>query len=216
MLKYDVYQVRAKFITPVLGAVPYDKEIYAAWILANAEKAGIELTEEQVEQELASIQDLEEKGWTGFHRDEDGNPFEYNYTWKGFMKEACGTLRRVSGTSSAKGSMQAYKKILNGLVKVKPRQIFYILPDELDPLDLEVLERPLRASGPGGERVALARSDILPPGTEMAFQVHVVSGGPVSMTVMKEWFEHGADFIGYRQWRSGGFGIFEVLQLEKE
>lgn len=215
-MKYDVYQVRVQFITPVLGAVPYDKEVYKNYIIGEAKKAGIELTEEQVEQELASIEQLEEKGWTGFHRDKNGNPFEYNYTWKGFMKETCGALRRVSGTSSGKSSMRAYLKVLNGLVKVEPRQIPYILPDELDPLDLEVLERPLRANGPRGERVALARSDILPPGTEMAFQVRTVSGSPISMALMEEWFQHGADFVGYRQWRSGGFGAFDIVTLEKE
>ena len=35
---------------------------------------------------------MEERGWTGFHKDEQGS-FIYNYTLKGFLCEAARTLK---------------------------------------------------------------------------------------------------------------------------
>lgn len=207
---FNLYQVKVKFVRPILGAVPYDKEVYARYIFSLAEKNGIELTEEQLEEELDTITDLEEKGWTGFHRDSDGYPLEYDYTWLGFMKEAAYACNKIKG--SVTSSVRAWRKTMTSLARVVPRQIPYILPDEVDKDFLEVLERPLRAETPKGSRVALARSDILPPGTTMEFQVKAPEGCQVTKEWIQELFEFGSEFIGYRQWRSGGYGQFELLE----
>ena len=83
-------------------------------------------------------------------------------------------LRRGKGTRSSK--IRAYKKNIDGLVFIRPRKVFYRLQDGAE---IGMIERPLRASTAQGERVALARSDSLPAGTEMEFEIHVIPNSSV-------------------------------------
>ena len=71
---------------------------------------------------------------------------------------------------------------------------------------LEVLERPLRASTPQGERVTLVRSDSVPVGTTLEFTLRVL--GAIRRKVLEEWFGYGL-FRGLCQWRNGGYGRFQ-------
>jgi len=190
----DTYKVKLTFTEPVLGATPKDPEVYAGYIASKAA-----LTDELLAEELATVEKVEEKGWTGFHMLND-SPILYDYILKGFFKEACGALRRVSGTKSAK--VTAYRKVITGLVFVTPRRIPLVLPDGGA---LGILERPLRAQTAQGERVALARSDTCPPGTTLEFTVTVL--GQVEEALLREWLDYGA-LLGLRQWRSGGYGRF--------
>lgn len=194
----DRYRVKLTFTQPLLGTAPKDRDVYAAYIASKAE-----LTDEQLAEELESIEHVEEKGWTGFHCDENG-PHLLDYMVKGYFKEACGALWRVKGTKSSK--LRAYKKIINGLVFPEPRKIYIKADGESD-----VLERPLRASTPQGERVALARSDTAPKGSSIEFELVVL--GVVSEALLREWLDYG-QYSGMGQWRSGGWGRFEYT-LEK-
>jgi len=203
----DKYEVTVTFTEPVLGAVPKDKDTYIRYIIARAKKNGVELTEEQIEQEASTVEEMEETGWTGFHS-EDGKPFEYDYVWLGYFKDACGMLRRGSDTLSSK--IRAYKKNIDGLIFIKPRQVFYDMPEGIE---MGMLERPLRASTPQGERVALARSDILPPSTTMTFKVWVIPNPKVGEAELREWLDYG-ELRGLRQWRNAGYGTF-TYELEK-
>ena len=191
----DTYTVTLAFTEPLLGTVPRDPEVYKTFIQGRAADLG----DEDAAQELATVASAEEKGWTGFHQ-KDGCPVLYDYAVKGFFKEACGALRRVPGTKSNK--ISAYKKIINGLVFVEPRQIRL----DLNGGAMGTLERPLRAQTAQGERVTLARSDSCPPGTTMTFTVTVL-GGPVTREILEEWLAYGR-FSGLGQWRSGGYGRF--------
>ena len=98
----DQYDVKLTFTEPLLGTVPKDPEVYASHILTKAA-----LTDEQIAEELETVEHVEEKGWTGFHCNEDGQPILYDYVIKGFFKDACGMMRRNKGTKSAK--LTAYK-----------------------------------------------------------------------------------------------------------
>ncbi len=203
----DKYEIVVTFMEPVLGAVPKDKDTYIRYIIERAKKKGVELTEEQVEQEASTVEEMEETGWTGFHS-EDGRLFEYDYVWLGFFKDACGMLRRATGTRSSK--IRAYKKNIDGLVFVQPRKVFYDLPEGGE---VGMLERPLRASTAQGERVALARSDTLPPGTQMSFTICVIPNKDVTEVTLREWLDYG-ELRGLRQWRNAGYGVF-TYELEK-
>ena len=189
----DNYKVTLSFIEPLLGAVSKDKNVYASHILTRAA-----LTDEQAAEELASVEHVEEKGWTGFHTNESG-PFLYNYVIKGFFKDACGMLRRVPGTRSSK--LSAFKKVIDGLVFIKPRQIPLIVNGELG-----VLERPLRAQTAQGDRVTVARSDTAPVGSSITFKVGVL--GVVTPGLLVEWLDYG-QLRGLGQWRNGEYGAFE-------
>lgn len=196
----EKYKVTLTFTEPILGTIPKDPEVYAGYIATKAA-----LTDEQVAEELATVEKVEEKGWTGFHM-LNGSPILYDYVLKGFFKGACGALRRVSDTKSYK--VRAYKKIIDGLIFIMPRRIPLVLPASEG---LGVLERPLRAQTAQGERVTLARSDTCPVGTTLSFTVMVL--GQVSEALLREWLDYGA-LLGLGQWRSGGWGRFEYV-MEK-
>lgn len=195
----ESYNVTVKFVEPVLGAVALDPGVYSENAGgANAPSA------EAWEEELATLPEQAQAGLTGFMRDEEGRPIEYDYVWRGFFKDACSMLRRVKGTESSR--LTAYKKVIDGLVFISPRRIPYILPAGVDPAQLEVLHRPLRASTAQGERVALAHSEMVPAGTTMSFKVKVLD--VVDEPLLREWLDYG-QLRGFRQWRNGGYGRFE-------
>jgi hypothetical protein len=197
----DTYKIRITFIEPILGTVPKDKDIYESYIASKAA-----LTDEQIAEELATVENVEEKGWTGFHTTPDGDPMIYNYMIKGFLKAACGSMRRVSGTKSAK--LTAYKKIIDGLVFVEPRTITLSIPDGQE---MGILERPLRAQTAQGERVTLARSDTCPAGTQAEFEIKVLGG--VTKGLLIEWLDYG-QFNGLGQWRNASYGSFSYVIID--
>lgn len=194
----DNYRVTVTFIEPLLGTVPGDPEIYETW----ATQPDVE--DEEVEEELLTLPDKLEKGTTGFHR-LDETPALYDYVVKGFFKDACGMLRRVPKTASSK--IRAYRKIIDGLVFVKPR----LIPIQTNGGEITFLERPLRAQTAQGERVALARSECCPSGSSITFKLLIL--GEVTEDLLREWLEYGA-LRGLGQWRNGGYGAFEY-ELEK-
>lgn len=191
----DTYKIKLIFTEPLLGTVPKDPEVYATHIMAK-----VALTDEQVAEELESVEHTEEKGWTGFHKDGDGAPFIYDYVIKGFFKDACSMLRRNKEFRSSK--LTAHKKVVDGLVFIYPRQIKL----DLNGQDLGMLERPLRAQTAQGERVALARSDVAPPGSTIEFEIKIL--GSVSLVLLEEWLDYGA-MRGLGQWRNAGYGRFD-------
>lgn len=191
----DKYRVKLTLTEVMLGTVPKDPEVYRQYIASQAA-----LTDDELAEELASVERVEEKGWTGFRKLEDGTPFMFDYMVKGFLKDACGMLRRVKGTKSK--ALTAYKKEIDGLVFIEPRKITL----DLNGGEPGVLERPLRASTPKGERVSLARSDTVPAGTTLEFEITVM-GGNVDEATLREWLDYGA-YHGLGQWRNAGYGTF--------
>lgn len=199
----DTYQVKLTFTEPVLGTVPKSKEVYRKWVQEEARKRGV--ADEDLEQELETIEEFEEKGWTGFHMDGE-TPLIYDYAIKGFFKSACYFMRQVKGSKCAK--LQAYKKKINGMLMVYPRRI----PLHLNGNGMDILERPLRADTAQGPRVALVRSDTCPPDTVMDFTIKIL--GTITENQIREWLDYG-QFMGLGQWRSGGYGRF-TYEMEKQ
>ena len=191
----EIYHIKLTFLEPILGTVPKDPDIYKSYI---ADKAA--LNDEELAEELATVERIEEKGWTGFHK-LNGLPVIYNYAIKGFFKDACSMLTRTKDSES--GKVRAFKKIIDGLVFIEPRQIYLVLPDNAK---IGVLERPLRAQTAQGERITLARSDTCPAGTTMEFTVKIL--GQVSEKLLREWLDYGG-FRGLGQWRNADYGKFE-------
>lgn len=202
----DTYSVTVTFVEPLLGTVSKSKSLYQDYILAKAEREGIELAEEEKAQELGTVQDLADKAWTGFHRLEDGTPVIYDYVPKGFLKSACYALRRIGDTLSNK--VRAYTKVIDGLIFVAPRQIPLILPEGAE---MGVLERPLRAKTAQGERVALVVSDTCPPGTTMEFEFIVL--GRATEAWLRELLDYGR-WSGFGAWRNASYGRF-TYEMEK-
>jgi hypothetical protein len=199
----DIYEIELTFKEPMLGTVPKDKELYKNYIASKAPVA------ENGDEEVETVQEMEEKGWTGFHCLPDGSPFIYDYMIKGFFKAACSMLSRVSGkrvkgqervSKNHSSALKAFKKVIDGLVFIEPRQI----PIEING-EMGVLERPLRAMTAQGERVALSRSDTVPAGSKIRFKVRVL--GEVSQALLEEWLDYG-QYNGLGQWRNASYGSF--------
>ena len=186
------YNVRITFTEPLLGTVPMNQELYADYIATKLPDGNGDASDE-----LATVAEMTEKGTTGFHR-LDGAPIIYDYVIKGFFKDAASMLRRVPDTKSSK--MTAYKKIIDGLVFIRPRQI---------PITafgaVSILERPLRAQTAQGERVALARSEMIPDGSEIEFVIDLLDAK--LEPAVREWLDYGSR-RGLGQWRNGGYGTF--------
>ena len=193
------YHIKLTFTEPILGTVPKDPEVYKTYIAGQAA-----LTDESVAEELATVEKVEEKGWTGFHK-LAGQPILYDYAIKGFFKDACSMLKRDSETKSAR--LTAFRKIIDGMIFVEPRQI----PLNVNGAGMGVLERPLRGQTAQGERVTLARSDTCPAGTTMEFDVIILGG--TSDKLLKEWLDYGK-YRGLGQWRNASYGRFTYEMAE--
>lgn len=202
--------VKAMFLEESLGLSPSQKDIYAQFIASNAPDAK---TREEEIAERGEDAVTEDKR-TVFTKDSDGCPMFYDYQIKGFFKDSCGALQRMKGESIAKQSnspkMRSYKKIIDGTIFVYPRHIRIDTHGE----EMGICERPLRASTPQGERIALASSETVPVGSEITFQVMCPDAYE---DVVREWLDYGA-FRGISQWRNSGKGRFtyEILRVDSD
>jgi len=187
--------VTIELMTPMLGTVPKDKEVYATYI-ATKRELGVD------EEEIETVEETEEKGWTGFHTDEKGL-FVYDYLVKGFLKNAGNVLKDEL-------KIKNFKSKLSNYCFVFPR-IIYLGVDKAD----GVLERPLRAQTQQGPRVALARSDYLKEGRRITFEIGLLKHKEVSMQTIKDLLSYG-ELQGLGQFRGGGYGRFRVVDFVKD
>lgn len=187
-------KVKLTFTDPLLGTSPANEEIYRDFIGAHAPDAST------VEDEVAAlgIDAVVEKGMTIFPRTDDDKPFVYDYQIRGFFKDTCGGLRKVKGTASS--GIKAYKKEIDKLVFVKPRQI----PIEFDG-EISLCQRPLRAQTMQGERVSLAISEQIPTGATITFDICCLLDDHEK--AVREWLDYGV-WSGLGQWRNSGKGRF--------
>lgn len=197
-------KVKLTFTEEVLGTASADPEIHREFIASKAPDAPT------IEDEVAAVgvDEVAEKSTTIFPRDENGNPFVYDYQIKGFFKDACGVLRRVSDSKSAK--LKAYKKEIDGLVFVVERATPFLMDGE--PItELGTCQRPLRAETAQGARVALASSETVPAGATIEFTVQVLKDDLLNL--VREWLDYGA-LRGLGQWRNSGKGRFTWCECE--
>ena len=196
------FRVHVSFTEGLLGTASSDPELHDTYIASKAPDAPSRA------EEIAAIgvEEALDKGKTVFPRDEDGNPVVYDYQWKGYFKDACGMLWRVSSSKSKK--LKAYLKEIDGTIFTFPRMIRLELPHGGQ---VEELQRPLRARTAQGERVAIAHSEMCPAGTTCTFEVLLLDGKLES--VLREWLDYGA-LRGLGQWRNSGMGRFEYTMEE--
>jgi len=195
-------KIKSIFIEPMLGTVPRT-DVYAQHIMTKAKEITPEISEE-IKTAPQTIEGIEDKGWTGFHRDKDGSFFIYNYMIKGAIKSSIETLQE----NGAIKKIVAYKKWVDRMIDVKPRRIFFT-PDKKE---AEVLERPLRTMTPKGERVTVVRSDIIDIGTEIEYEVTLLNNNKnLTIGVIEQALAH----MSLGQWRgSGGYGKVESYITE--
>jgi len=179
------YVVELTLLEPLLGTVPKDKDIYATYIATKKESASIG------EVDTVPENNLEEKGWTGFHTDDTGI-FLYDYQIKGFLKEAGNVLKAELKVKNLRSKLDDY-------VFVFPRRIQ--LAEKPD----GVIERPLRAMTAQGPRVTLARSDTVNAGRVIRFEVRTLAHSEITEALLVALLDYGA-LKGLGQFRNGSYG----------
>lgn len=187
-------KVKVTFVEEILGTEAMDKEIHEKFIASKAPDAK-SLTEEV---EAVGVEGVVENAMTGFARNEDGVPILWDYQFRGFFKEACGMLRRVPDSKSAK--VKAYKKVIDGTIFIGERKIPLVFEGKVGSC-----QRPLRGQTAQGERIALANSETVPAGATCEFTVLMLNGA--DKAVVKEWLDYGR-LHGMGQWRNSGKGAF--------
>ena len=187
-------KIELELIEELLGTSASDPEIHKQFIATKS------ADKEKAKEELASLhtEELVEKSMTIFPR-ENGNPFVWDYQIKGFFKDACSMLRRLKSPKSAK--IRAYKKVIDGLVFVKPRKILLDLKGK----KMGNCQRPLRGQTAQGERISLANSETIPVGSTLKFEIVLLDESLEK--VVKEWLDYGK-LRGLGQWRNSGKGRF--------
>jgi len=190
-------EVKLTFTEGILGTCPNDEDIYRNYIGSKSPDAST-IAEELMD---LTVDEVAERGMTVFPRDENGKPFIYDYQIKGFFKDACSMLRKISGTESSK--IKAFKKEIDGLIFPNPRKI--VIDGEVS-----VCQRPLRAQTPQGERVALAMSEEIAAGAQITFEVTCLQDSQIKL--VKEWLDYGK-LRGIGQWRNSGKGRFEWKEI---
>ena len=187
-------KVKITLLEEMLGTASGNPEIHEEFIASKAPDAPSR--EEEIE--ALGVDEVVAKDKTVFPRDAEGRPILWDYQIKGFMKDACGMLRKVSGSESSK--VKAYKKEIDGLIFVSPRAIPIVFDGEVGEC-----QRPLRAQTAQGERVALANSETVPAGSTLEFTVQMLTNDD---KLVKEWLDYGV-LRGLGQWRNSGKGRFE-------
>ncbi len=201
------YHIDLKFIQPILGTASSNPRIHEQFIASKAPDAP------SLKEEVAAlgVEAVEQRGTTVFPKTKDGQPFLWDYMIKGFMKDACKSLREIGGSTSDK--LVAYKTKIDTLIFPTPRNIKLNMPEGSC---VRVLERPLRIDMPPYPRVALAASEMLDAGTTCSFDVKLLTDktkgtkskpGVSLEACLLEWFSYG-QLRGLCQWRNAGYGAF--------
>ena len=198
-------KIKVTFDEEVLGTSSSNPDIHSEYIASKGPNA---LTLEE-EVEAIGLDEVFEKNMTVFPRDkETGTPIVWDYQWKGFLKDAFGSLKKIKGTECS--NLKAYKKEIDGLIFVFPRKIPFVLSGEMG-----ICQRPLRAQTAQGERVALASSESVQEGSSMEFEIKCLVDSDVPAVI--EALNYG-ELRGFGQWRNSGKGRFhyEILSQSKK
>jgi len=219
MLQTTSFDIHLCTTSVLFGSCPSDPLVYEIYLQKE-----IDATTELAQAERDALPEMseDEEKVTVFLRIGE-KPALFGHVIKGFCKSACGAMWAVNKSHSAE--LRAYKKRIDTLIHIKP----YIFPLAVPEGPIEYLNtymkhgfpvcvRPLRAETAKGPRVALARSEVVPPGTEMDFKLVVIGEVPalarqatkkfpIHEELLREWFDLG-EYHGLGSWRNAGWGQF--------
>lgn len=197
-----VLRVKVTLMEEMLGMASADPKLHESYIASKAPDAPS--IEEEVE--ALGVEQVIMRASTIYPRAEDGTPILWNYQLKGYFKDAVSMLRRVDGTKCAK--VKAYKKEIDGLMFVGPRQVKIKLPEGGA---IGHCQRPLRAETLQGPRVAISNSETVPAGSTLEFTITLYRDDMADW--VRECLNYGS-IRGLGQWRNSGKGIFTWEELE--
>lgn len=212
-MQFTTLKVRLYGLEALLGSCPMDKEIYSNYI---ATKVKSEATCKAAAEDVVNIVENDEKGVTGFYRDEtSGNLIIKAYQIKGFLKEAAKAMKDQLGIASTTSKIDNY-------VFLRERSI-PICREDGTPISKPdgYLERPLRGETAQGPRVSLAKSEYVNKGWTLEFTIKVLDNKKtaksiaMSVDVVKDLLDYG-ELKGMLQWRNAGYGSFSYEILSEK
>ena len=162
-------KVRITLLEEALGSSPSNEDLLGTYIASKAP------TEELEAQEIETIkaQNAEDR-LTVFPKLPDGTPFVYDYQIKGMLKDSCKMLAKAGKAGYPGGkacaAIKAYKQAIDGLLFVAPREI----PFNLNGMKMDYCERSLRADTPMGPRTSIAKSESVPAGSTLEFEIQLL------------------------------------------
>lgn len=201
-IKIVKFDVELELTQQMLGTIPKQQEIYKAYIGTKTPLPNDAL------EEAKDIKEIEEKGWTGFFKNETEGLYIMNYMILGFIKEAGNTLKAQAG-------IQNLRSKLENFLFVTPRHIPFL--DQSGNIKFEAdgnLERSLRAQTAQGPRISLARSEYVDAGTRLKFVLTLLPNKEFDETLVKTLFSYG-QFKGLGQFRNGSYGQFNLKEFKK-
>ena len=195
-------KIKITLIEEMLGTKAANKEVFASFIASKAPDG------DKRKEELDTAEHREEAGTTVFHQ-QNGQIGIWDYQVKGFFKDAAGAMNRFD--NDARGGLEklsAYKSKIDGCIFVFPRFIpITIVPGGT----VGICERPLRAETAQGPRVSVCRSESIPAGSTIEFEIKILS--KELKPYVDAWLSYG-QLRGLGQWRNSGKGRFSVEVLE--
>lgn len=202
-MAYQKLKVKIKLTTDMLGTVAKDPEIYKNFIESKKSKSKSIPADPEImkENESETVEQAEIAGWTGFHKDENGL-FLYEYLIKGHLKEAGNVLKDNLKVKALRSKIDDY-------VFISPRRIYL---GQQDPDD--VFERPIIGMTAQGQRVSLRRSDLIRAGKEIEYEITMIPHEKINRGLIESLLQHG-ELMGLGQFRNGGFGRFQVLEVSE-
>lgn len=157
------------------------------------------------------------------------SPFSFDYQWRGAIKEAWAMLQRAKTNDEVQKALKglkAYKKIVDGQILISQRKVPFILPETYLDDDgitmhhtlnengmLPVCQRPLRTSGPTGERTALACSEVVPKGSMFMITISVTDDS------LWDGIDAALEYLyyhGFSQWRNSGKGSLILIEAPED
>jgi hypothetical protein len=237
MILVRIFKITLTFLRDMLGTNPMDADIHGTHVidkerkiitekskvnkaLSNKYLDASDISEERKQEEMGKIKeraeelmeivgDLDEKGITVFFR-EDGKVCIGDHMIYGFLKAAAEaisqTLPKKNGTILHSASYT--QSIINRHVSCTDEFIFSDTDIKRKPdgsPDYKV--RSLRAQTPQGPRVTIAKSERIPKGAKLEFNLQIMEGSPLTVEALKTLLDYGK-ITGLGQWRNARNGSF--------
>lgn len=199
-------KIKLTFTEPVLGTMSGNKELAEEFIIAKHPDG---LSKDEIEA-LYEGQEILEKKTTFFPRVDD-EPIIWDYQVKGFFKGACEALIHTGEWTKEqlkkfRLTPYLFKKTINTQVFVFPRTNKIKLSGEIT-----FLERPLRGETMKGERISLARSEVVPASSSIEIEIQWLNDNLDEW--IRRWLDYGK-YVGMLQWRTASFGRFKWKELQ--
>ena len=222
------YTLEINYIRDVLGSQPADEDLRKKYITEKMTtgKTGMsaEVAMEKIEGEVenlkkdpdvqAKIAEIEEKGLTVFHRNDDGVPSICDVQVRGFMKAAFAfvAINEKIGPKKKKDSScygeDWYRKWLCDRISFTTHYVPFPEGTEID-----VLTRPLRGKTMQGPRVSIAASERVKAGVSVTFEF--MATADLTEDMLRKTLDRGI-FHGISQWSNAQWGCFTYTLTKEE